>query len=172
MGRENLEEWDVLVGRVQGTWERALLRIRPFTENHQYFDQGGEFVVLKPTPRKLVIRASKKKNHDIVCEVSLVTPQDAAPFVGQQVYVHPDMRPALEQGEIYIDEILGYRVVTDTGDDLGEIEEVLETLAHDVYVTPHAMVPVVPEYILSRDDEAKIVTVRYVPGLRTDEPGK
>jgi 16S rRNA processing protein RimM len=169
MGRENLEEWDVEVGRVQGTWDRALLRFRPFTENHEYFAVGGELVVLKPEPRKLVIRASQRKNHDFVCDVGLVTAADAAIFVGQQLFVHPEMRPDLEDDGHYIDELLGLRVITDRGDDLGEIEEVIETAAHDVYVTPHAMIPAVPEYILELDWDKELVTVRDVPGLRTDD---
>ena len=52
--------------------------------------------------------------------------------------------------------------------DRREIEEVLETPNHDVYVTPKAMIPAHPDFIVSRDMEAKVITVRDVEGLMTE----
>ena len=78
------------------------------------------------------------------------------------------MRAALPPGEFYTDELLGLRVVTEAGEDLGVIEEILDAKAHDVYVTSQAMIPGVDEFVVKRDFENGIVTVRDIPGIRTD----
>ena len=57
---------------------------------------------------------------------------------------------------------------TEAGKDLGEIEEILETPAHDVYVTPHAMIPGHAEFIVKTDFENKVLVVRDVPGLKIE----
>jgi 16S rRNA processing protein RimM len=75
------------------------------------------------------------------------------------------MRAPLDEDEFYLDEALGMRVVLEDGEELGEVEEILETSAHDVYVTPRAMIPVVPEFIISRDFENRVITVRRWEGL-------
>jgi 16S rRNA processing protein RimM len=69
------------------------------------------------------------------------------------------MRPVLPEGEFYTDQVLGMKVLTETGHDLGEVEEVLETPAHDIYCTSQVMIPAVPEYILKRDFESNVITI-------------
>ena len=49
-----------------------------------------------------------------------------------------------------------------------EIEEVIETPNHDVYVTGKAMIPAHPDFIVSRDIPQKMIVVRDVPGLLND----
>ncbi|MDQ3812579.1 MAG: hypothetical protein M3347_01355, partial [Armatimonadota bacterium] len=58
------------------------------------------------------------------------------------------------------------RVRTESGEDLGEIEEILEGPAHDVYATAHAMIPGHADFIVSTDFENKLLIVRDVPGLK------
>jgi ribosomal 30S subunit maturation factor RimM len=59
----------------------------------------------------------------------------------------------------YTDQILGMKVQTETGRDLDEVEEILETPAHDIYCTSQVMIPAVPEYILKRDFESNVIIV-------------
>ncbi|HEX8834390.1 MAG TPA: ribosome maturation factor RimM [Abditibacteriaceae bacterium] len=169
---QNLAEWDVLVGRVSGTWDRALLKIQPYSQALQHFEEGREFVATKPSLRQLKILSSRRSGHSFILDVGLKTTAEAQALVGQELFVHPSMRPPLSDDEYYIDEVLGFRVVTDTGEDFGEIDEIIETPAHDVYVTACSMIPAVPEYVLEIDFDTQIVKVRYVPGLRTDEGKK
>ncbi len=88
---------------------------------------------------------------------------------GAELFIHADNARALPEGEFYPDELLGWRVVTENGEELGEIEEVLETPAHDVFETNLAMIPDVPEFIVKKDAEAKIITVRDMPGLKFED---
>ena len=75
-------------------------------------------------------------------------------------------RAPLPEGEYYVDELVGLSVVTDTGRSLGNLTDVMNTPAHDVYVTDAgAMIPAAGDFIVEVDTEGRKITVRDVPGL-------
>jgi len=165
---ENASEWDVLVGRVSGTWDRALLKIKAYSENPDRFAAGNELRA-GDDKKLLKIISSRKSGHSLILDCGLKTTEEAQSYIGLELFVHPEMRPPLFDGAFYMDALLGMKLQTESGEDWGEIEEILETPAHDVYVTKCAMIPAVDEFVVDRDFENRVVTVRAVPGLRTDE---
>ena len=57
-------------------------------------------------------------------------------------------------------------MLTDAGRDLGKLTDVLNTPAHDVYVTGSgAMIPAAGDYVVRVDLENGQIVVRDVPGL-------
>ena len=165
----DLNEWDVLVGRVKGRWDHSKLRIKPFSPVEGRFAAGATFCVAPVEgPRRLLkVRESTSKNGLWICDCELRTLEEADALVNGEVYVDVSMRPKLGPNEFYPDEIIGMHLVTENGDDLGEIEEITETPANDIYVTAQAMVPDVPEWIVRIDGEKRAVIVRDDPGLRS-----
>ena len=163
-----INDWDVLVGRVKGRWDHAKLRIQPFSEVEGRFDAGATLCVAPVAgARRLVkVRESTFKNKMWICDCDLLTSEEADALINGEVYVDVSMRPELGEGEFYPDEIIGMHLMTEGGEDLGEIEEIMETPANDVYVTAQAMVPDVPEWIVRIDGEKRAVIVRDDPGLR------
>jgi 16S rRNA processing protein RimM len=97
----------------------------------------------------------------------VTTRAEAETLTGSSLFVREEQRPALPEGEFYVDELLGLEVETDTGQSLGRLAEVLHAPASDVYVTDtDVMVPAVAAFILRIDPEARKILVRDVPGLR------
>jgi 16S rRNA processing protein RimM len=89
---------------------------------------------------------------------------------GVQVYILREQLPKLEPDAYYDWQLVGLRVETDTGKDLGRIEKVHFYPANDVYETEVALIPAVDdEFILQVDLDAGVMRVRDVPGLRKDE---
>lgn len=89
---------------------------------------------------------------------------------GMLVYVHIDDAIPLEDGEFYLFQIEGIRVVTDTGEELGHVTGLLETGANDVYVvtTPEGhevLLPDIPQVIKQVDLAAELMTVHLMDGL-------
>lgn len=157
----NLDDWDVLVGRIKGRWDVAKLRIQPFSEVKGRFGAGAKLCAVQDGKRHLLeVRTSNPKNGLWVCDCGLTSSDVADALVGAEVFVHRSMRPQLPEGEFYPDEIIGMRIAGEDGEDLGEVEEVLDSPAHDIYVTSKAMVPAVPEFILRIDGKSRVVTVR------------
>jgi 16S rRNA processing protein RimM len=95
---------------------------------------------------------------------------DIEKYKGADIYVTRENAVPLEDGEYYIADILGASVVTDTGEDLGVLKDVMQTGANDVYVVTladgrEALLPVIDECVLDIDTENKRVTVHLMPGL-------
>ena len=75
--------------------------------------------------------------------------------------------PERPEGSIYYFELVGMTVVTEEGDNVGTIKEVLKTGANDVYVVKQAdgkelCIPAIPTCILSIDEENKVMTVKLL----------
>lgn len=76
----------------------------------------------------------------------------------------------LPDNEYYYYEIIGCRVVSDEGEDLGVIEEILRPGANDVWVVKmpsrkQLLLPVIDDVVLDVDVEAKLVKVHLLEGL-------
>lgn len=169
-----LEEWDVMVGRVTGHWDKAMLKAKSFSPDATRFRDGVYFCATTTDEsgselrRLLTVRAARFSGNQWILECGLKSTAEAESLCGAGLFIHPSMRPDLEEGQFYVDEMLGFRIETESGEDFGEIEEILETAAHDVYVTSCAMVPAHPDFLVKTDHEARVITVRDLPGLRTD----
>ncbi|HEX2905618.1 MAG TPA: ribosome maturation factor RimM [Phototrophicaceae bacterium] len=86
------------------------------------------------------------------------------------VMVAIDDAVPLEAGEVYLYQLIGMQVQTEAGDILGEITEVLETGANDVYIVAspqygEVLIPATAETILETNAENRRVTVRLPEGL-------
>jgi 16S rRNA processing protein RimM len=91
-------------------------------------------------------------------------------FRGQWVWIPISEAVGLEEGEVYVHQMIGLRVVTVDGEELGKIVEILETGANLVYVVRGAggqiLLPDIGEVVVRIDLEAQQVTVRLLEGLR------
>jgi len=91
-------------------------------------------------------------------------------YKGWELKVGAEERVPLEEGEYYVRDIVGCTVVTEEGQELGTITEVLYPGANDVWVVKRPngkelLLPVIGEVVLEVDVPARLVTVRLMEGL-------
>lgn len=90
----------------------------------------------------------------------------------QYVMVPLDDAVPLEEDEFYLFQIIGLPVYTEHDEHLGEIVDVIETGANDVYVVRgprgEILLPAIEECILDVDIEGKRVTAHLMEGLLGD----
>jgi 16S rRNA processing protein RimM len=91
--------------------------------------------------------------------------EEAGLLRNQFVYVPEAELPVLPDGEFYYHELFGLSVFTENGDRLGELTEVLETGANDVYVITaedghEILIPAIDEAIRSVDLKSRKMVVR------------
>ena len=98
---------------------------------------------------------------------------DADKLRGMLVQIPLERAVPLEKGEYYHFQLIGVRVETESGEWLGQVVEVLETGANDVYVVRgprgEVLLPAVADTVLELDLESKRMTVRLLPGTLGDE---
>ena len=97
------------------------------------------------------------------------TPEDAGLYRNQWVYVQAKDVP-LPEGEHYKHELVGLKVVDENDSPLGELVEILETGANDVYVVrdesgKEILLPNIPSVILDLDMGRGLMRVHLLEGL-------
>ena len=98
------------------------------------------------------------------------TPEAAGQYRNQWVYVKASEVPSLPEGKLYQHELLGFAVVDEDDRPLGELVEILETGANDVYVIRDAqghelLLPAISSVILSLDPARRLMRVHLLEGL-------
>jgi 16S rRNA processing protein RimM len=101
------------------------------------------------------------------------TPEAVAPWRGSSVYVAAADALALEPGEYYYHQIIGLTVITEQGEKLGEITDIIPTGSNDVYVVTNeeheVLLPALKDVVLAIDLGNRHMTVRVPEGLRDGE---
>jgi len=97
-------------------------------------------------------------------------PEHAGKFRNQWVYVQTKDAPPLPDGQIYQHQLLGFQVVDEHENLLGELVEILETGANDVYVVKNEsgreiLLPAIPSVILELDPVRHLMRVHLLEGL-------
>ena len=96
--------------------------------------------------------------------------EDVQPFVKGEIYVTRENAIPLEEGEFYIADLYGLRVVEESGEELGVLDDVMETGANDVYIIKkdqkELLIPAIPDCIKEIDLENGIMRVHLLKGLR------
>ena len=96
---------------------------------------------------------------------------DVEKYRQKSLYVTRENAVKLKKNEYFIADLIGLRVTSDEGEELGEIADVLQTGANDVYVikTPEGeeiLLPAIKECVKAVDVEAGTIEIHLLPGLR------
>ena len=91
-------------------------------------------------------------------------------FRGKSLYVTRENAVKLQKDEYFIADMIGMRVVSTEGEELGTLTDVLQTGANDVYVVEDAkgeeiLLPAIRECILDVDVEKNVMTIHLMKGL-------
>ncbi len=130
-------------------------------------------VILYVGPQHQPLRLKSRRWHDrmmLVAFEGYTVREEVAVLRNQLVYVRADDRPPLPEGEYYYHQLLGLQVVDEDNQLLGELVEILETGANDVYVvrTPvgaQVLLPAIDDVILNIDLARRLMCVHLLPGL-------
>ncbi len=95
---------------------------------------------------------------------------DIEKYKGMDLLVTRDNAVKLNKDEYFIYDIIGSKVITEDGSELGELTEVLATGANDVYVVStkegkEILLPSIKECILDVNVETKLIKVHLLDGL-------
>ena len=122
------------------------------------FVDGAELKLLSGKPQKRFLIAKLEGVDDVNAAMRLK---------GRAVYIaRADAK--LPKGRFFVQDLLGASVRDESGAEIGLLADIMTTPASDVYVvrgeTEH-LIPAVPEFIMSTDAEAGIITVRLIEGM-------
>ena len=98
------------------------------------------------------------------------TPEEAGRYRNQWVYIKASEAPPLPEGKLYQHELFGFQVMDENDLPLGELVEILETGANNVYVVRNEsgkeiLLPAIPSVILDLDAGRRVMRVHLLEGL-------
>lgn len=96
---------------------------------------------------------------------------DVERFRQAKLLVTRDNAVELAENEYFIADLIGLKASSDEGEELGEITDVLQTGANDVYViskegTPDLLVPAIKDCVVNVDVENGTIVLHLLDGLR------
>ncbi|PMP81811.1 MAG: 16S rRNA processing protein RimM, partial [Chloroflexus aggregans] len=107
----------------------------------------------------------------LIIQLQSVTDRDAASNLrGAEVYIAAADAAPLGEDEFFYHDLIGLAAVTDTGDLIGEVRDVLETGAGEIAVIARrghadALVPMVRDFIVAIDLVERRLVIRPIDGL-------
>ena len=151
---------------------RGEIKVFPTTDDAQRFKKLKK-IYLDTGKEKLELEIASVrffKNLVILKFKGIDNINDIEKYKGKDLLVTREQAVPLEEDEYFIYDILGAKVITDDGKEYGELKEVLQTGANDVYVVEtiegkEMLLPVIEECILDIDVDNKVVTAHIMPGL-------
>jgi len=153
---------------------RGEVRVRPETDFPERFVGLREVCLELPEGRAemaRVVQARITPKGALVQFEGCADRTQAEALRGAWVKIRLSMAIPLPEGSYYIHEIVGLRVLTEEGGDLGEVTEVIRSPANDVYVTETTMIPAVREVVREISLEKGTMTVALPPEGPPDAAG-
>ncbi|WP_153720455.1 ribosome maturation factor RimM [Sporosarcina cascadiensis] len=164
------------VGKIVNTHGiRGEVRVMATTDfPDERFAVGSELAIFMPkskTPVMVkVVNHRKHKNFNLLTFEGYPNINDVEKFRDGIVKVSERDLTELEENEFYYHEIIGCRVVTETGEEIGTVTEIIETGANDVWtVTPEEgkphYIPYIEQVVKEIDVDDKLVKIELMDGL-------
>jgi 16S rRNA processing protein RimM len=152
----------IRVGQVTGAYGlEGAVKVMPLTDFEERFDRGA-LLVLDGAARQ--VEWSREGHPGLVVKLNGIDNRTIAElFRGRYLEVPEEEVRSLEEGRFYHRQVVGLAVVTESGEEIGVIEEVLERPANDVWVSRHGsiehLIPATRDSVLAVDLEGRRVVV-------------
>jgi 16S rRNA processing protein RimM len=121
--------------------------------------------------KPMSLESSRQHGKGVLMKLKgIETPEEAGQYRNQWVFVKTKDVPALPEGQHYQHELFGIKVVDENDQPLGELVEIIETGANDVYVVrddsgKEILLPAIPSVILDLDIHRGFLKVHLLEGL-------
>lgn len=169
----------IVLGKLGSTYGiRGWLRVFSSTEQSEsifdyqpwYIQQAGEWRVVE-------LESWKRHNQDLIIKLKGIDDREVANgLTNREIAVDAEQLPPLEDGDYYWKDLMGCRVVTTEGYELGKITDMMETGSNDVLVVranlkdafgaKERLIPFLDGQVIKKVDlTAQLVEVDWDPGF-------
>ena len=144
---------------------RGEVRIQPWADEAAFLTRFRRFFI-----DGKAVKIQSCRVHKTMCIAALEGIDDvnaAMALKGKVIFIDRD-DSSLPEGTVFLQDIFGAKVVTEDGTEVGVLTDVLPAPAASVLVVKgerEILIPDVPQFVLSKDADAGIVTVRLIEGM-------
>lgn len=163
------------IGKITGTHGiRGTMRVFPTTQDPTRYERLKEIIVeIRGKRETFHIQKVAYHKQFVLLTVKEITDINVAELYKTGTILIPDSAAIpLEENEYYTRDLYGLKVVTDDGEELGELTKVYVTGANDVYAVQKGsegkelLIPAIKDCIKNVDIKEGVMTVKLLEGLR------
>lgn len=169
----------VVLGKLGSAYGiRGWLRVFSSTdESESIFDYQPWFIKQAGVWRHLELEGWKRHNQELVIKVKGVDDRDVAnTLTNCEIIVDESQLPPLEEGDYYWKDLIGCRVITTNGYDLGTVIDMMETGSNDVLVVKanlkdafdakERLIPFLEQQVIKKVDlTTQVIEVEWDPSF-------
>jgi len=155
---------------------RGDLKARSKSENPDFLMTTKQICLRLPTGEILNLNVSRQVLHkgQVLLRLQGYDSIDLAEqLVGSQILLAEHLLPDLNDDEYYWGQLEGLQVIDQDRGDIGQLQQLISTAAHDTYVVKGAfgevLIPAVHQFVLNVDLEEGIMRVDLPEGLIPEE---
>jgi 16S rRNA processing protein RimM len=148
------------------------VKVRPLASSTDFLANGLELVANYPTgkTRPLKIQGIRSQGRFLLLTFDGISDRNMSETLqGAELTVNREALPPLAEGEFYLGDLIGYLVVSNEENLLGEVQEVWDLPANEVLRVINEdreiLIPMVDDIIESIDHEQQRVTIQVMDGL-------
>lgn len=163
-------EQDIIIGRVVAPFGlRGEVKVMVITDFPERFRSGLETTLILSDGTRRDVRIDKNTPNKTGLTIKFQgvdNRNDAEDLRKAEIVIDQSQLVDLEDGQFYLFDIIGIKVVTDDGREQGEVVEVLQGGANDVYVTSTGLcIPALKHVVTKIDIKNRLMVIHPVPGL-------
>lgn len=152
----------VLVGEITSAHGiRGMVKVYPYTDSPERFKTIQRVFIEGEDTLREIESASVQKNMALIKIQGVDTRNASEGIVKKKLFIPFEDRKPLEKDQYFIDDLIGLRVSTVAGDEIGELTDVLTQHGNDILVisteTGQVLIPFVKAFVRSVDDEGIVV---------------
>ncbi len=158
----------VKVGRIVGAFGlKGQVKVEPLTDFAERFDKGAR---LRLKGEWVTVEAMREHKGRPLLKLSGINNLTVAE-AHQWEYLEAAAleNPNLEEDEYMVEDLVGLKVSTVEGEELGVVGNVLNYPAHEILEVGEILIPLVKEFVKSVDLEKGLIRVQLIPGMRPGE---
>lgn len=169
----------VVLGKLGSTYGiRGWLRVFSSTEHSEsifdyqpwYIQRAGQWQIIE-------LESWKRHNQDLIIKLKGVDDREVANgLTNCEIAVDSQQLPVLEEGDYYWKDLMGCKVVTTSGYELGKVTDMMETGSNDVLVVranlkdafgaKERLIPFLDGQVIKKVDlAAQLIEVDWDPGF-------
>lgn len=169
----------VILGKVGAPYGiKGWLKLTPYTDDPEgIFDYETLFVQMNGQWQELKVAQWRRHNNGLVFKFDAVDDRNQAQvYTNAEIAVSEEDLPQLEEGEFYWRDLIGLEVTSESGYQMGQVTDLLETGSNDVLVVrakpndafgkTERLIPFLTDQVIKEIDQSnKTILVDWDPGF-------
>lgn len=151
---------------------KGAVKVYPYSDSGDAFQMRKSLLAVGVDGKEATLAVRWVRTGNRVLHVALAdveSREQAEALIGAELFIERSALPPLEAGTYYWIDILGLDVVTETGEHVGKVAEIIPTGGNDVYVVKNGeretLIPALDWVVLSIDPGKRLMRVNLPDGL-------